>query len=57
MPLEWRTHLHDLTNGVGLEEKGLPTMPPDNPLIDAEVELLRQWMNEEAERLRKGSEE
>ena len=52
LPIETRLNVHDVTNGVGLETKGLSRMPPNRPLLDAEVEILRQWALEEAARLR-----
>ncbi len=53
-PLENRALIHEVTRRVGLDDKGLSAMPPGGPLPDADVEVLYQWMQEEATRYREG---
>lgn len=50
LPLAWRLKVHEMVNGVGLEEKGLRRMPPNKTLEDDIVEAFRQWALEEASR-------
>lgn len=46
--LATRVNIFDRVNGVGLEERGLSRMPKGGQLLDEEVETLRLWMVEEA---------
>lgn len=53
-PIENRALIHEVVRRVGLDDKGLSAMPPGGPLPDEDVEVLYQWMQEEATRFRKG---
>ena len=52
-PLNDRVEIFDRTFQVGLSERGKKGMPPGKTLSDKDVEALRLWMIQEAERLQK----
>lgn len=48
--LAQRVNIHDVTYGVGLEERGKKRMPLGPPLSSEEVEIIRLWTVEQAEK-------
>ncbi len=54
IPLAMRVIIHDHASGIGLEARGKKLMPLGGPpLSDEDVELLRLWTVEKAEKIKK----